>query len=526
MNDVHNSHAFEFNYPQLMSNCVTCHAGKLTNILTDANFKPTVCKSCHPVTGKPDTMPNRAPSFASIWAGSATHAGWDPSVLYTSKTDTSCNGCHAAGNAFGAPTFAELHKGYDEQIYADPASANSAIPFSASRKAQVDSASYDAASFVATVAFSIGGIPTSGSVVVPTVVSSLYGYGTKDFIVSGHDKTAGVRNLEATFPTNTARVTIAQGANSASFVATLNLSMWAGMITSGQVKRIEVGILPAIGVDPTLALTTSNPAAVVAGVAQTLDVTKTAADARIAADSSYGKTIVDPANCNKCHDALGTTFHSPLNGSAGVVGCRLCHAVPTGAGYFEMQSRSIDSFLHAAHSMQQGSISGVDPTNAVSLVRYEKHIEGVYPNFAGPLNCESCHSALSYDPPGEDKSLPGVISKSSGFMGGYPRTVGVYALEITGPAARACGACHRAMALNETDGAKLAAFVEHTNTFGSGVFDATALVSTAAYLQYMVGASATAVAAPAGAQPEQCQICHPTAGQDHQNLFNVWKKGL
>ncbi len=51
MNDVHMSHAMEFPYPQSMSNCVTCHEGKLDTVLSDANFKIATCKSCHPVTG-------------------------------------------------------------------------------------------------------------------------------------------------------------------------------------------------------------------------------------------------------------------------------------------------------------------------------------------------------------------------------------------------------------------------------------------------------------------------------------------
>ena len=35
MNDVHMSHAMEFPYPQSMSSCVTCHAGKLDTVLAD-----------------------------------------------------------------------------------------------------------------------------------------------------------------------------------------------------------------------------------------------------------------------------------------------------------------------------------------------------------------------------------------------------------------------------------------------------------------------------------------------------------
>ena len=60
MNDVHMSHAMEFPYPQSMSNCVTCHEGKLDKILTDANFTAATCKSCHPVTGAKAAWPRKA----------------------------------------------------------------------------------------------------------------------------------------------------------------------------------------------------------------------------------------------------------------------------------------------------------------------------------------------------------------------------------------------------------------------------------------------------------------------------------
>ena len=202
------------------------------------------------------------------------------------------------------------------------------------------------------------------------------------------------------------------------------------MISAGQVKRIEVGVLPAVGMDPTLAIsTTSNPAAVVAGVTQTIDVTQTAADARIADANSYGKAIVDPTKCAACHEALGTSFHSPLNGSAGTVGCRLCHAVVSGAGYYEMQSRSIDSFVHAAHSMQYGGASSVNLNDPVQALRYNDHVEGNYPNFAGPLNCESCHNPGTYDVPDQRKSMVGLVSGSATVTG---RTgLGSFAQEIT-----------------------------------------------------------------------------------------------
>jgi hypothetical protein len=532
MNDTHNSHAFEFNYPQSMANCVTCHAGKLGQILTDANFKPSVCKSCHPVNGFAGTQDGRAPSFAVLWATSlGVHT--DPDLLYTTYGDADCNGCHSATGAAKSFTFSKLHRGYNNQIYSD---ANG-TRYASSIKATVVSASYDAASYVSTVTFSVSGV-SSTAIVSPTVVASLYGYDTKDFIVSGHssqfaDKTPNLEWTEGavirgtTTPANTTRLVVTPGtatAGNASWTATLDLSTWSGMITAGQVKRIEVGFLPAIGLDPTTVATSTNPGIAVVGVTQTINVTATSATAYIKDADSYGKTIVDPTKCNACHDALGTTFHTPNYGSAGTVGCRLCHVVGSAGSHLEMQSRSIDSYVHAIHRMEVLDGKNVNLTDKVQKVRYDKHVEGVYPNFAGWFNCESCHNAGMYDPPAEDRSMPSLLSALGAPTG---RTgLGTFAQQITGPAARACGGCHRAAPINEADGSKLVDVVAHWGDFGSAVADPTALVSTAAYLQYMTGASKTFVAPPAGAQVETCTICHATAGSDHQAQFNIWKSGL
>jgi hypothetical protein len=527
MNDTHNSHAFEFNYPQLMSNCVTCHKGKLNLILTDANFKPTVCKSCHPVTGVAGTETGRAPAMLTIWTNmslNTTHASFLGSALYTLTDPAACNICHKASGI--GKTFAQIHAGYENTTYASADAANAGTTFAASRKAQIDSVTYDPVSYVGTVYFSVAGVSTTSAVVVPTVVGSLYGYATKDFLVSGHGSAAdGKRNLEFTAgsSSNGTRMVVAAGADAASFVATFNLSNWSSMITAGQVKRMEFGVLPSIGIDPTavISTTTGNLAAAVTGVTATFDVSPTSTIALVS--GQYGKDIVDANKCAACHDRLGWTFHSASYGSAGTVACRLCHAVVSAGSHLEMQSRSIDSYVHGLHRMQELDPNTFNLTDKVQALRYNDHVEGFYPNFAGALNCESCHNAGKYDVPDQGRSLPGVLSGTKTVTG---RTgLGTYAAQITGPAARACGGCHRAAAINESDGNKLAAFVAHTNDFGSAVMDTTYLTTTAAYIEYAIGGATTNVAAPAGAQVEQCEICHSTSGTQHQTLFNVWRNG-
>ncbi|WP_242393593.1 multiheme c-type cytochrome [Anaeromyxobacter oryzisoli] len=532
MNDVHNSHAFEFNYPQSMSNCVTCHEGKLDKVLTDANFQPTVCKSCHPVTGVNGTPAGRAPAMKTIWAnkGVSSYHSFD---LYTQIDPGLCNSCHKAGNSMNAKTFAQLHSGYNAAIY-----DSTGAKYSASIKAQVDGATFDASTNQVTVNFSMTGLAAQAAV-KPTVVVSLYGYATKDFVVSGHgSQSDGTSNLEYTYgavqrsnpslSSNSARLTLnpaAPTAGTTSWTATADLSLWSQMIAAGTVKRIEVAFLPALGVDQTQAVSATNPAIAVAGVTQTVDVSKTATDARIAAGSSYGKAIVDAAKCNQCHDALGTTFHTPAYGSAGVVACRLCHFVGAGASHLEMQSRSIDSYLHAIHSMQEFDIKNIDMTDPVQALEYNDHVEGNYPNFAGPLNCESCHASGTYDVPDQAKSLPGLVSASSKFLAGT-RNIGTVAAEIAGPGARACGSCHRAQLINEDNATSLAAFYAHFNMYSSDVADTTLFLDTAAFVESQIGGPAFTGTVPAGAAVEQCVICHATSGSYHQTLFNTWKNGL
>ncbi|MFY9327205.1 MAG: hypothetical protein WAO76_04180, partial [Georgfuchsia sp.] len=106
MSDVHMSHNMEFPYPQSMRNCKTCHDGKLDLILTDANFKPETCISCHSLQGIKDKMAAANYNHSSIIATTAAL-----------KTTDCSAACHTAGG--GAPMFADIHSGYDPKIYTD-----------------------------------------------------------------------------------------------------------------------------------------------------------------------------------------------------------------------------------------------------------------------------------------------------------------------------------------------------------------------------------------------------------------------
>jgi hypothetical protein len=148
-----------------------------------------------------------------------------------------------------------------------------------------------------------------------------------------------------------------------------------------------------------------------------------------------------------------------------------------------MQSRSIDSYVHAIHSMQAFDIGDVDFTNPVEALYYElKTEESTYPNFT-TLNCESCHYAGTYGVPSDALSLPGILSAADAVTTKY-RNIGAVPAYVTGPAARACGGCHRAEMIKEDDANRLAAFNEHTGTFGY-LLDGTATVWDAAVTKIM-----------------------------------------
>jgi hypothetical protein len=172
--------------------------------------------------------------------------------------------------------------------------------------------------------------------------------------------------------------------------------------------------------------------------------------------------------------------------------CRLCHITKSGGSHLEMQSRSIDSYVHAIHSFQAFDIGGVDFSDPVEAMRYELHIEHVYPNFT-IMNCKSCHNAGTFNVPDQSKSMPGVFSAATASLDGWERTIGAVPSYVAGPGSRACGACHRANLIKEDAAAELLSFNQHTKTNGylveyttSADFDTTCTTIMAAVGEYVV----------------------------------------
>ncbi len=454
MNDVHMSHAMEFAYPQSMKNCVTCHAGKLETVLADSNFKAETCISCHSVDG----------IQAKMTAAAFSHGG----IALTAD----CTSCHGTG---AGPTFSAIHGGgYDPLIY-----ATDGTRFSDAIVVTIDSATV--ANNQVTLNFSAEEVEALADYGVadmkPLVLMSLYGYDTKDFLVSGHGRDAnGKRLLEYVWGDGNPRFTPVLAADG-SWEVVVDLSMWADQIASGAIKRAEIAVLPTIG-HKTITYVAHGGAVVPAPLGLNAP-SMTLTLATSALSNSAG--IVDATKCNTCHDQLATTFHSGDRGG-NVTVCRMCHTVENGGSHLELQSRSIDSYVHAIHSFQAFDPGDINFDDPVEAMEFQHHINSEFPRF-GILDCESCHNPGTYNVPDQAKSMPSLLSGTDDVDNG--RTIGTYPRYVVGPATRACGSCHRSEMLNADDGqgdaGGLVALMAHWKSFGymieqpadvSGVWDA------------------------------------------------------
>jgi OmcA/MtrC family decaheme c-type cytochrome len=198
---------------------------------------------------------------------------------------------------------------------------------------------------------------------------------------------------------------------------------------------------------------------------------------------------VDTDKCNVCHDSLASSFHSESGrGGGGIQVCKNCHNVTFTGSHVEMASRSIDNYVHAIHSFQDfdpgDTFEVFDP---VLANRYNQHINHTFPNFT-IRNCEACHLDGTFDVPDQSKSMPSAQSKSDDVATWYEmvssggnipstiaaevpagRNIGTVPEVVTGPASRACGACHRADLIKKDLAGDLAAFNAHTEANGTYV---------------------------------------------------------
>jgi OmcA/MtrC family decaheme c-type cytochrome len=449
MNDVHMSHAMEFPYPQSMANCVTCHEGKLDTVLSDANFNVQTCKSCHPVAG----------SEEHGTAALALRTILPPAIHESMDLETvDCLTCHGEGMA--AAAFSQIHTGYDKAIYtADGLRYSDAITVT------VDSASFDgdmlSIQFSAVQDPDLDGLDVAD--IQPTVMVGLYGWDTKDYIIGPHERlfddnndgeisssSGDQRALEYVVGEEHPRfATVSAGGGSWEVAA--DLTAWADLIADGTVKRVEIAVMPTLVDANEVILALDAPS-------RTFDLA-----ANAFADDFYGPIVSVADGCESCHDALATNYHTPDRGG-NIVVCRLCHITKSGGSHLEMQSRSIDSYVHAIHSGQAFDIGDIDFADPVAAMHYEHHIEFPYPTH-GITDCESCHVAGTNNVPDQSGSLPGLLSASDPITG-MDRNIGEVPEYVSGPASRACGGCHRAELIKEDEAGELAIFNQHTTQGG------------------------------------------------------------
>ena len=447
MNDVHMSHAMEFAYPMSMRNCVTCHAGKLDKVLADSKFQFETCQSCHAVDGMKKLM---------------SEAAFNHSAFIDNPSGADCTLCHKSSGGV-APTFATLHVGgYDPRIY-----TSTGVKYADAFKVTVDSVALSGNTL--TIKFSakespdIAGLAVTG--IAPTVLVGLYGYDSKDFLVAAHGRSfddngdgkidsSDKRNLEYIVGETHPRFKTVSAANG-SWEVTADLTAWKDQIAAGKIKRAEIGILPALKDAAGNILGLNSPSRTFDLVAKKFDDT-------------YFKGIVEATRCNTCHDQLAITWHNGSYGGGNVTVCRICHESSSPGSHLEMQSRSIDSYVHAIHSFQAFDIASINFADPVEAMEYEHHTESLFPRF-GVADCESCHKPGTYDIPNQEKTMPGVLSASADTLKGKTRNISGYPQAVVGPGARSCGACHRSNAIIEDDNAALAVKSQHFRTFGYSV---------------------------------------------------------
>ena len=434
MGDVHMSHAMEFPYPQSMANCVVCHEGKLDMILTDEYMTLKTCKTCHWEEGdvKEGVYDTTGLALATI-------------VPHAIPADGNCTtNCHTANGI--APTFGEIHTGYDTVIYAAEG-VNYADVVTVSTK----SASFDAATNVLTVVASVDSSDTA--IVDPADVDlhyamwGLFAYDSDDLLTSRNN---------ATTAADGAYLTVVD-ADTIEWTVTADFSDYAAEIADGTVKRAKFSFLSEL---------------FEGGVQRPV---YSANETIVLADSTFADQVdfVSMDKCNVCHESLGLTFHSFTYGGD-AEGCKTCHVATSGGSHLEMQSRSIDSYVHAIHSFQAFDTDEINFDEPFEAKHYEIHTEEFFYPLFTTLACESCHNPGTYNVPDQSVSLA-TLQSASYSSDTLVRNINNVPSVIVGPASNACGGCHRAMLINEDDAGGLGSFNQHAKQFGYRVEDTSAL---------------------------------------------------
>ena len=272
------------------------------------------------------------------------------------------------------PQFTAYHNGYNKLIY-----DSTGTQYRANAANQVHIDAVTLTGNLLDVKFSAG-----NTAIVPLLTVSFYGYNTKNMLVSAHTRDGGAKdcngstcrfeftidgnpvsaaNVNRLFvlqPDSTAGAWHAQ-ADLSKYVQPTNtgLADIPTLISTGKVKKAEVIVIPTL-------LNADGNAVALNAATHTHDLV-----GNVDAPNYYQGTnaVVEAAKCDKCHGGLGTTFHSGGYGG-NVTVCRTCHVPTSGGAHLEMQSRGIDSYVHAIHKFQDFDIASEDFTDPVFAKRY------------------------------------------------------------------------------------------------------------------------------------------------------------
>ena len=466
MNDAHMSHAMEFPYPMSMSNCNTCHEGKLDRVISDATFTAETCKSCHAIQGleawpgEAYAQGHRPPPLEYLWA---TNEMQDYRALHQqvlASPDPDCGVCHSTVSF--APAFSAYHTGYDAGIYNDLGEKYAVLN-------PVTIGAISVSGDLLTINFS-----AANTAIIPEVLVSFYGWDSKNFIVGSHERdgNAACSGFRPGCKMEYVPESSGGGANPlfvedpasipGAWMVTLDMSalqltktdLIPAMIADGTIKMAEISITPEVVVNGEDVVLEAVSASFDLGGSMVVDEYFQGANA-----------TVDINKCNVCHDSLASSFHDGSGrGGDGVQVCKNCHTTTFPGSHLEMASRAIDSYVHAIHSFQPFDLDDAAASNdPVEDARTAQHQLHTFPNFT-IRNCEACHMDGTYNVPDQSKSMPGVLSKSWAIT---DRNIGTVPEYVTGPASRACGGCHRADLINADLAGDLASFNAHTEAFGT-----------------------------------------------------------
>ena len=417
MTDVHASHNNEFPYPQSMANCVTCHTystdaakDKFDMTLSDANFTKEICTTCHA-----DVDPNTNTVVPLPLTKVVPH----------SIPAQACNSCHVTGGI--APTFQQVHPGFDKLKYASLADAAAGdLRFTYS----IDNITYDKTANTLTITWGAKDAAGNAQNVLNADVTA--GPAFLGLPSDRNNESEGVRVLVGYYGWGSNNVAdydnirkddiLADSTYDASTGLATTVFPLSDKLTTYKATKLDVGV---IGV-PEIQDGSATHFAAVDAVTMDIDLATGTNAERV--------SPVDNANCNTCHDHIlmhkGDTHGHTTVGNENA--CVFCHNTSSAAGHYDQQSRSIDSYVHAVH---------VFPTE-----------EFIFPTFTTE-DCEACHKPGTYNVPDQTEWIGSVIGGPEGNV-------------TVGPASRACGSCHRAQDIKESATGALDSLNQHTKQFG------------------------------------------------------------